>query len=332
MHIAILFLCVCVCVCGMSLLLMCVPWPCVEEEDNRVMKLQYILVFCPNIVIFIAFILWGQTEGFYGEVAVCSAINLVRILRLLYYSPFTSMGIKLSTMLEFLVMTAVIFSVFWNIWGTAFKIVLAVVGVVTLVIMISFILGFCLESKLPDAAWYCLRFLFRISRGFLFGLSFILIFFIVNWRGDEKDKMGLIFDSVLLFILTVLVYVEEWFSVSVKEPKALVFKMCMCGTAVLFVVNSVILSTELILSARNGKRTVEDLQLVLLPFEWVSAVGFTIAIFVVELSKQKDNGKENEEYDEHHEGENEEELNSLQSTPPSPSTSISPTPSHMTDE
>ncbi|XP_076857003.1 uncharacterized protein LOC143510962 isoform X2 [Brachyhypopomus gauderio] len=286
MHIAILFLCVCVCVCGMSLLLMCVPWPCVEEEDNRVMKLQYILVFCPNIVIFIAFILWGQTEGFYGEVAVCSAINLVRILRLLYYSPFTSMGIKLSTMLEFLVMTAVIFS----------------------------------------------GFLFRISRGFLFGLSFILIFFIVNWRGDEKDKMGLIFDSVLLFILTVLVYVEEWFSVSVKEPKALVFKMCMCGTAVLFVVNSVILSTELILSARNGKRTVEDLQLVLLPFEWVSAVGFTIAIFVVELSKQKDNGKENEEYDEHHEGENEEELNSLQSTPPSPSTSISPTPSHMTDE
>ncbi|XP_076857000.1 uncharacterized protein LOC143510961 isoform X2 [Brachyhypopomus gauderio] len=243
MHVAVLFLCAGVCVCGMSLLLMCVPWPCCEEGDNRMIILQHVLVFCPNLIMFLAFILWGQLE------------------------------------------------VLGRVWPAEYRIMLTVAGVITVILFIGVFLAMVLRDKLSQAVYDCVWWLFDIALGVICSMSLFSLFLIVDLRANVKGFLGLIFVSVLLFLLILLAYAELIITGDMKplrkQPLVSFSKLCMCGVAVLFLVSSITLSVELILSARNGKRTVEDLQMVLLPFEWVFAVGCTITIFVVELSEQK---------------------------------------------
>ncbi|XP_076857001.1 uncharacterized protein LOC143510961 isoform X3 [Brachyhypopomus gauderio] len=299
MHVAVLFLCAGVCVCGMSLLLMCVPWPCCEEGDNRMIILQHVLVFCPNLIMFLAFILWGQLEGFFNEVAVCSAVNLLRIVQLLNFTPFldTFQGkiqqrVKESTSLQCPVLYVVVYSVLGRVWPAEYRIMLTVAGVITVILFIGVFLAMVLRDKLSQAVYDCVWWLFDIALGVICSMSLFSLFLIVDLRANVKGFLGLIFVSVLLFLLILLAYAELIITGDMKplrkQPLVSFSKLCMCGVAVLFLVSSITLSVELILSARNGKRTVEDLQMVLLPFEWVFAVGCTITIFVVELSEQKD--------------------------------------------
>ncbi|KAL0153587.1 hypothetical protein M9458_051067 [Cirrhinus mrigala] len=64
LHIAVLFFCVAAAI-GAVLLLCCLIYCRSNNTDNNstIWNLQLSLVFCPNICMFFAFILWGLTEG-----------------------------------------------------------------------------------------------------------------------------------------------------------------------------------------------------------------------------------------------------------------------------
>ncbi|XP_035389190.1 uncharacterized protein LOC113568944 isoform X5 [Electrophorus electricus] len=55
-----------------------------NKNTKSDLALQCTFVCCPTIALAVAFILWGVTEGFLAEVATCSALNLLRILSLLW--------------------------------------------------------------------------------------------------------------------------------------------------------------------------------------------------------------------------------------------------------
>ncbi|XP_046710569.1 uncharacterized protein LOC124389265 isoform X2 [Silurus meridionalis] len=54
------------------------------HKKDRAHVIQCAFVLCPNIIMFIVFILWGVTEGSINEAATCSALNFVRILFLFW--------------------------------------------------------------------------------------------------------------------------------------------------------------------------------------------------------------------------------------------------------
>ncbi|KAI4904732.1 hypothetical protein NFI96_032160 [Prochilodus magdalenae] len=58
-HYVMLFLWGCTCLCGLLLVFGCIP--CTLCKGPVI--IQHVLVFCPNILMFVAFILWGVLEG-----------------------------------------------------------------------------------------------------------------------------------------------------------------------------------------------------------------------------------------------------------------------------
>ncbi|XDV11324.1 hypothetical protein PO909_000292, partial [Leuciscus waleckii] len=46
------------------------------------------LVFCPNILMFLAFVVWGFSEGSVFESVFCSALYFLRPLMLLWTAPY----------------------------------------------------------------------------------------------------------------------------------------------------------------------------------------------------------------------------------------------------
>ncbi|XP_028811605.1 uncharacterized protein LOC114765582 isoform X2 [Denticeps clupeoides] len=59
-----------------------------DLRRRRSLLFHCLLVFCPNIILFIAFLLLGVTQGFLGEVVTCSTLNLVRFLLLFKTAPY----------------------------------------------------------------------------------------------------------------------------------------------------------------------------------------------------------------------------------------------------
>ncbi|XP_048065751.1 uncharacterized protein LOC125279773 isoform X2 [Megalobrama amblycephala] len=80
-HIMVLILCI----SGSALLLCCLIY--CRSPDN-VVHLQMFLVFCPNILMFLAFVLWGVSEGSLNETVFCCVHYLLRPLMLLYAAPY----------------------------------------------------------------------------------------------------------------------------------------------------------------------------------------------------------------------------------------------------
>ncbi|KAI4881558.1 hypothetical protein NFI96_032698 [Prochilodus magdalenae] len=64
-HYVMLFLWGCTCLCGLLLVLGCIPYTFCKGPGNATVSIQHVLVFCPNILMFVAFILWGVLEGNY---------------------------------------------------------------------------------------------------------------------------------------------------------------------------------------------------------------------------------------------------------------------------
>ncbi|XP_037400164.1 uncharacterized protein LOC108431368, partial [Pygocentrus nattereri] len=86
-HTAILSLCSFTCLCGSVLLVGGIIYTFCKEPGSCTVIILYVLVFCPNILMFVAFVLWGMLNGFFSEAVTCLIINLLRILRLLICSP-----------------------------------------------------------------------------------------------------------------------------------------------------------------------------------------------------------------------------------------------------
>ncbi|XP_072522990.1 uncharacterized protein [Salminus brasiliensis] len=76
-HIGIL--CLCVLASGFPLLMSFLL--CIVLNGFSV---HFAFIFCPNIALCLAFILWGVLHGFFAEAATCSALNLLRIVFLIW--------------------------------------------------------------------------------------------------------------------------------------------------------------------------------------------------------------------------------------------------------
>ncbi|XP_035389203.1 uncharacterized protein LOC113567751 [Electrophorus electricus] len=210
-----LFLCAFVCLCGISLLLICIPWTCLKLDDNHMIKIQHVLVFCPNIVMFLAFILWGQLEGFFIEVAICSAANLLRIVQLLNFIPFIDtfqeniqQRIKKLTSLQCPAFSVIVYSALGRALAAEYRLMMTTIGIITMILFIGLVLVILLRHKFPWAVQVCVWWLFDIGLGAMFSISVFSFFLFVDLRQNIKDMMGLIFVNVLLVILTVLAYAE----------------------------------------------------------------------------------------------------------------------------
>ncbi|XP_073800247.1 uncharacterized protein [Danio rerio] len=123
LHIAVLFFCV---AAGSgALLLLCSLIYCRYKNtvsNSTIWNLQLSLVFFPNICMFLAFILWGFTEGSLHETITCSALYILRPFMLIWalsYLKYLQESLKSWTSFftpttEFAVLTLVVYSVLFS--------------------------------------------------------------------------------------------------------------------------------------------------------------------------------------------------------------------------
>ncbi|XP_043087987.1 CD276 antigen-like [Puntigrus tetrazona] len=90
-HIAVLFFCI---AAGLAavLLLVSLIWCRMNNAAGSISKkvcdLQLSLVFCPNICMFLAFMLWGFTEASLNETITCCALYILRPFMLIWAMPY----------------------------------------------------------------------------------------------------------------------------------------------------------------------------------------------------------------------------------------------------
>ncbi|KAI7803538.1 uncharacterized protein LOC130561507 [Triplophysa rosa] len=84
LHIVVLILCISA--CGSALLLCSLI--CRSNNTGRRLLLHVHLYFCPNILILLAFVLWGTTEASLNEMISCGVVCVLRPLRLLWVTPY----------------------------------------------------------------------------------------------------------------------------------------------------------------------------------------------------------------------------------------------------
>ncbi|XP_056608829.1 uncharacterized protein LOC130426206 [Triplophysa dalaica] len=85
LHIMVLILCISA--CG-SALLFCSLFYCRSNNTGTRLLLQVCLYFCPNILILLAFVLWGTTEASLYETIPCCVVSFLKPLRLLWLTPY----------------------------------------------------------------------------------------------------------------------------------------------------------------------------------------------------------------------------------------------------
>ncbi|XP_056309060.1 uncharacterized protein LOC130220842 [Danio aesculapii] len=122
LHIAVLVLCVAA-GSGAVLLLCCLIYCRLNTvSSSRICNLQLSLVFFPNVCMFLAFILWGFTEGSLHETITCSALYILRPLMLIWalsYLKYLQESLKpwisyFTPTREFAVFTLVVYSVLFS--------------------------------------------------------------------------------------------------------------------------------------------------------------------------------------------------------------------------
>ncbi|XP_028811610.1 uncharacterized protein LOC114765586 isoform X1 [Denticeps clupeoides] len=109
----------------------------------------------------------------------------------------------------------------------------------------------------------------RICKVFLVLAHLVLCAFFLNFYCQDlknyEGTAGLLSVLVLLQILSLCEILDRVFEPKFAEkPRRILY---MSGTVGLCAVNSITLATELIMKAERGERTVEDLRLVVFPFE-----------------------------------------------------------------
>ncbi|XP_026113355.1 uncharacterized protein LOC113091896 [Carassius auratus] len=125
---------------------------------DTVFRLQMFLVFCPNVLMFLAFVLWGVSEGSLFESVSCCALYFLRPFMLLWTAPYINefTGNKktwvrvYSYRAEYMVFSAVFYSVLFksaldkSLNYAGFE---GVMIIVFFVIVILFTLFFIIYSK-----------------------------------------------------------------------------------------------------------------------------------------------------------------------------------------
>nr|XP_021327848.1 uncharacterized protein LOC100333256 [Danio rerio] len=169
-----------------------------EEDEARytysIFRVQMFLVFCPNILMFLAFVCWGFSEGSLFESVSCCALYFLRPLMLLWAAPYAnsftgntkSFIQSYSFRAEYVAFSAVFYSVlFKTAWDKSLnyagyeRVVIIILFVMVLLldlIYISFLMVRVIE-KLSQRIKTIFSVLARISFDVLPSLQFILLFF-----------------------------------------------------------------------------------------------------------------------------------------------------------
>ncbi|KAK9978825.1 hypothetical protein ABG768_020563 [Culter alburnus] len=161
---------------------------------DTVFRLQMFLVFCPNILMFLSFLLWGFSEGSLFESVSCCALYFLRPLMLLWTAPYINEftgNIKTwvqydSYLAEYIVFSGVFYSVlFKSAWDKSVNyagfegVVIIVMFVMVLLLNLLFIIYSLgrLIGRISERIITIFMALARISFNVLPSLKIILLFF-----------------------------------------------------------------------------------------------------------------------------------------------------------
>ncbi|KAK7174270.1 hypothetical protein R3I93_001465 [Phoxinus phoxinus] len=225
-HIMVLILCVSA---SASALLLCFIIYCRSRSKDLVLSLQMCLVICPNLIMCLAFVFWGVSEGSLFETVSCSALYFLRPLLLLWTAPYANeLTGKIKTFIqdyscetEYIVFSAVFYSVLFksalnksmNYVGFEGVMIILyfVVALVFELIYIIFLLAKFIEGiseqiiaifevlagisfdVLPLLQFIILFYAFGSARGGYFIVAVLPVFLIVtryNWDETCGQKMG----------------------------------------------------------------------------------------------------------------------------------------------
>ncbi|XP_065108707.1 uncharacterized protein [Paramisgurnus dabryanus] len=261
LHIFVLLLCIAA--SGSAVIISClIYW---KDTSRCVPALKVSLVICPNICMFIAFIIWGVTEGSFKESVTCCALYILRPVTLFWAVPDlddlqdrTKPWITFSTISsEFAALTVIVYSVLFtyawkrteNFIQKGASVLLGICfGLLLLLCLCIFAGGFCGIKQTKN-----IFIMFLLLTQFLF----LLILFNVP-SPDLMDLTCVVFVAVLL----ILVVYEDKGHVHLHNRFVLIF-----GAVGIILLNTATLAAELFLKKRNGERALGDLRVIVFPSE-----------------------------------------------------------------
>ncbi|XP_026076536.1 uncharacterized protein LOC113054939 [Carassius auratus] len=342
-HIAVLFFCFAAGSGAVLLLCSLIYYRYKNTVTSSIIwTLQVSLVFCPNICLFFAFMLWGFTEGSLHETVTCCALCILRPVMLIWTLRYLKClqdnhksWIRFFRIThEFTVLTVIVYSVLfaygWRIsahdtdnisrifsgifFGGVVLFCLLSAGLNdALCIFLSFFQLFQLISSfgLPSPGFlfvpFVLPLLTRLQARFeclhhrwmtilcilIITLLDIILVIYAHLTILEREKEYLEWTCVILFIevLKIAVIVEHRVlkrmlkedersrvqrrrETETSQQGSNTLSLCneimfMFGAVGLVLLNSVTLTAELILKARNGERVMKDMRVIVFPSESV---------------------------------------------------------------
>ncbi|KAJ8287161.1 hypothetical protein GJAV_G00048320 [Gymnothorax javanicus] len=257
------------CVLGLSFaaavfaVLSCIPAVCRmkremknKDEGSRAGSLYFLQVSVPCILIFIAFIIWGITEGSVGEACFCGAINLLRIPIIFWVAPFKHHGkclkrfTKMAVPLEVFVLTTWVNSVvvenFFTYRG-ADLLTNVMIGLFFGALLLGTLVAVGKASELAEFGKFEVFFLVFTRSTFGFAAVFLFLIFATDlddilkkWQSNlMNNKYGYLWDKslkVLNFILQCAIFL---LSLAVTSDKDKEYPGIMCFTAFLFIIEAI---------------------------------------------------------------------------------------------
>ncbi|RXN11578.1 hypothetical protein ROHU_010563 [Labeo rohita] len=224
----------------------------VRRRKDTVFRLQMFLVFCPNVLMFLAFVVWGVSEGSLFETVSCCTLYFLRPLMLLWTAPYVN---------DFTVMIK-------SAWDKSpnYSRLEVIIIIILFVIVILFNLFYIIFSFIIVAV-----------------LPVILTITRYNWDRTCGHRMGCspaVRRSVYLTVLILVSAVMVYFYISALEnEKALLrgVSVYVFGSVGVVLLNSVALMTELILKTVNSEGVTGDMRIVVFSSEFI----FTLFLMIL---------------------------------------------------
>ncbi|XP_017575218.1 uncharacterized protein LOC108440705 isoform X2 [Pygocentrus nattereri] len=267
------------------------------------------LILCPNICIFVAFILWS-TDGSLIEIVTCSTVSILRPLMLMKTFPHLDrfpksflipsilvpiiIGIMMVLTLQrhyfqgkpFRCLHIVLSSTILTIFNLAELSVYILIGISTNNFTTAWYLP--LEAVIHAVAWLSMIFLLRCNRcqkqrchfvkrgigyvcctvitaALIITFGVLCVYYVNLHMENDKDRAGYMALTAFLHVLSTISLF--------KHPKHLPdlphILIYMFGAVGLNIVNSITLITELSLKADKGAPTLQDLRVIVVPFETI---------------------------------------------------------------
>ncbi|XP_077058652.1 uncharacterized protein LOC143711200 isoform X5 [Siphateles boraxobius] len=270
-----MILALCISASGSALLLFLIH--CTLQNDWTAPYLNICLNFLPNIMMFVALILWGISNGFLHETVACSALFLLRPNMLFRAGPHIKrpcvicnkwMNYGLWSFIEYSVFTAIVYSVIFT------------TGFIPLLASMALHMEDTGSTNTKPGRCSCLE-----QKGKWFGLVITVnIFMICFYIGLLKNNKGAILPFPLsdhigwacvigfLQIKWTLMDLTWTYNKSDCRPNTSVYLFGSVGVVLL---SASTLMTELMLKIWNGGRTI-DLRIVLFPVESIFALSLLV--------------------------------------------------------